>query len=438
MLNKPPPNNHESELAILGGLLLNPRVMADIRELLVPDCFYEPVHRKIYEAMLEIDDKDRPLDYVTLTEELKRRDELENVGGIVFVSSLTDYVATAANIEQYRDIVYRDYSLRRLIELGHNLTQACYDQGDPEEIFSETEKELLSINQGGAKDTVKMASDLILKTVKDLEIKYDGDTVGLATGFRDLDLMTGGLRPGQLIVLGGRPGMGKTSFALNIATNIAVRSPETPQEKRTVLLFSMEMDAGSILQRTLSDVANVPSYRIRNRKCDEVDIGSAVYGGKKIHDSFLAIDDSSSPTPAEILSRARRLKAKQGLALIVVDYLQLMRPGIKADNEQHSVSYMSKSIKRIARELEVPVILLSQLSRDLERRDNKRPRLSDLRMSGSIEQDADIVFFVYRDSEYNDGADPSKAELGVAKHRDGQTGVIELRFDAHYTRFRDG
>lgn len=436
MLNQPP-NNHQAELAVLGCLLLTPGIMPDVRELLTTECFYEPAHQKIYGAMLRVNDSDSPLDFVTLTEELKQRSQLEGVGGVSFISSLTDYVATAANVERYRDLVFKDYTLRKMIDIGHTLTQSCYEQGNPEEIFNETEKALLSLNQGGSKNTVKMARDLVAETITEMERKNDGETVGLTTGFRELDLMTGGFRPGQLIVVGGRPGMGKTSLALNIAVNIAVKGHEKPQEQRSVLIFSIEMGAQSILQRALSDVANVPSYRIRNRRCDDSDMGSVVYGAGKIYESLLAIDDSANLTPAHVLSRARRFKSKHGLSLVVIDYLQLMSSGVKTDNEQHSVSYISSTMKRIARELEVPVVLLSQLNRMLESREDKRPKLSDLRSSGSIEQDADIVAGVHRPVKFSDQADPRKVELIILKHRDGQTGIIDLRFNEQYTRFED-
>lgn len=392
--------------------------------------------------MLRITDKDIPLDYVTLTEELKQREDLEGVGGVGFISSLTDYVATAANAEHYRDMVHRDYTLRRLIELGQNLTQACYDQDNPETIFNETEKALQSIDQGTSKDTSRMASEGIMGVLKEIE-SDDTEPIGLNTGFRDIDSMTGGLRAGQLIIIAGRPGMGKTSLALNIASNIAVKSSERPQERRSVLLFSIEMSYEEILQRALSDVSGVSSHKIRNRKCLEADMYEVTYGAGKIYDACFAIDDSAKLTPAKVLSRARRFKAKRGLSLVVVDYLQLMSPGVKQDNEQQGISYISKQMKIIARELEVPVILLSQLSRKCEDRNDKRPMLADLRGSGSIEQDADIVFFVYRPSyyglldthgvPYND----QYTELIVAKQRNGRVGTIDLKFLNYLTRFED-
>jgi replicative DNA helicase len=436
------PHNHDAELATLGCLLLQPNIFPDIKACLVPDSFYDPTHRKIYRAMLRIDNQDNPIDYVTLTEELKKQGQLKDIGGVGFLSSLTDYVATAANFERYRDIVCKDYTLRRLIELGGRLAQSCYDDNSLEEIFNDTEKALLSINQGDNKNTVRMASDGIMSVLRDIENK-DDEPAGLNTGFRDLDFMTGGLRPGQLIVIAGRPGMGKTSLALNIATNIAVKSPEKPQEGRSVLLFSIEMSYEEILHRALSDVSGVSSHKIRNRKCLESDMADATYGAKKLYNSFLAVDDSAGLTPAKVLSRARRFKSKHGLSLVVVDYLQLMSPGTKTDNETGSISYISKQMKLIARELEAPVILLSQLSRKCEDTPDKKPQLSSLRGSGSIEQDADIVGFVYRPSYYglrDKGGllyDNQYAELIIAKQRNGVVGTIDLKFLGQFTRFED-
>lgn len=428
-----PPQNLEAEQSVLGSMMLSSEAIADVVELLQPEDFYRSAHRTLFETMRAIYARGDPVDIITTTEELKRAGALEDIGGPLYVRDLSEQVPTPAGAGHYARIVSEAALLRRLINAAADIMQMGYSSPeDPEAAADEAEQRIYEVARREDRDQVAQVKDLIdeamvtLESIQNREAQYEG----LPTGFRDLDALMSGMQSGNLIVVAARPGVGKSSFVTNLARNVAVDAREP------VGLFSLEMSRWEIGMRLLCGEARVPWDRIRNKRVGAEDWSNIVQAAEKLHDAPLSIVDSGNVTIVDIRARARRLATrKQGLGVIIVDYLQLMSHHRRVDNRQQEIAEISRSLKLLAKELGIPVIAVSQLNRDPERRQDKRPQLSDLRESGAIEQDADVVMFIHRDD--TDVATKGTADLIVAKHRNGPTDTVKLAFLPSLTQFRN-
>ena len=431
-----PPQNIEAEQSVLGAMLIKKEAITQAQELLRPDDFYREAHRIVFETMLELAGDNEAVDLVTLTEALRKKEMLEKVGGISFITALANYVPTAANIVYHAQIVKEKSELRHLIDAATEIASAAYEATDDvKDIMDDAEKKILAVaaNQtGGAFEPIR---NIVIDTVGRVETLYEnqGGLTGISTGFRDLDRDTSGLQKSDLILVAARPSMGKTAFTLNIATYAALHG-------HTVAFFSLEMSKEQLVQRMLCSEGGIDSQRLRTGQLEDADWDRLINTADRISKASIYIDDTAGINVMDLRSKARRLKAEHGLDLIVIDYLQLMqgRPNKNGDNRQQEISEISRSLKALARELNVPVIALSQLSRSVEARQVKRPMLSDLRESGSLEQDADIVMFLYREDYYDQETERKNiTEVIIAKHRNGPIGTIELFFQKEFTKFRD-
>ena len=429
-----PPHNLEAEASLLGALLLSKDAMGAVAEMgLHAADFYKPAHQHLYEAVRVLVSTGQPVDVVTVSEELRRSGLLDDIGGSAFLLDLQAVTPAISNATRYAHIVQDTALLRRLITVAGEIAELGYDEPDDVvKVLDEAESKVFEIAEHRVTDSTKQISDLLGLAMADLERVYEnGNTItGTATGYTDLDELLSGLQPSTLNVVGARPSMGKTAFALGIATHVAV------EVGLPTLFFSLEMGHKELTQRILASEARVDSSKMRNGRLSQQDwskIGKAI--GRL--EAPLFIDDNPNVTVMEIRAKARRLTQRLGtLGLIVIDYLQLMSGRGSAENRQVEVSEISRGLKILARELGVPIIALSQLSRNLESRQDKRPMLADLRESGSIEQDADVVMFIYRDEVYNpESPDRGVAEIAVAKHRSGPIGTKRLVFLGPYTRF---
>ncbi len=431
------PHNLEAEQAVLGCILIDNQSQIDILAQMKDSDFYSEAHSEIYKAMSKVYAKSIPVDFVTLTDELEKEGKLEKVGGIDYIMDLTNTVPSAANFKHYCDIVKSDSIRRKLIRSGQEIIEDAFDNQDKDKslqfaeqvIFEIAEKEgRSSLEHVGRGDgAVKKVIDKFSEIAKDPTILK-----GIPTGFIDFDKITNGLQNSDLILLAARPGVGKTSFAMNIITQAA-----TEQNKKCAV-FSLEMSKEQLMQRAICSLAKVNMEKALKGEMDAEEWKRIWTASKKLEQSGLYIDDSSMTTPADLLSKCRRLKMQDGLDLIMVDYIQLMTSARKADNRQLEISDISRTLKIAAKELNVPIIVLSQLSRGVESRQDHRPLLSDLRDSGAIEQDADIVLFIYNPEKYNDVPqedEPGTVELIIAKHRNGGTGTVKLRWIGQYTTF---
>ncbi|MGB1382037.1 MAG: replicative DNA helicase [Ilumatobacteraceae bacterium] len=429
-----PPHNLQAEESVLGALLLAPEAMAAVSEQgLNSDDFYRPAHQHIYDAIRALFSAGNPADTVTVADELRRHGLLDEVGGIEGLVELQNTTPAISSVGHYAKIVQDTAMLRRLIHVAGDIAEIAY--GEPDDVtkaLDEAETRVFQVAEDRVTDTTRPLEDLFDEVMEYIQNAYErGDTVtGVPTGFNDLDEILSGLQPSALYIVGARPAMGKTAFGLNVATHVA-RASDKP-----VMVFSLEMGHQELTQRVLSSEARVDSSKLRTGKLQDTEwsrIGKAI-GRLEVP---LYLDDNPRVTVMEIRAKARRLKAKAGgLSLIVIDYLQLMTSGGYVENRQLEVSEISRNLKILARELEVPILALSQLSRRLEERSDKRPMLADLRESGSLEQDADVVMFLYRDEVYNpDSPDKGSAEVIVAKHRSGPIGTKRLVFLGQYTRF---
>lgn len=397
-LDRIPPQNLEAEQAVLGAILLDGESLVTAMERINSDDFYRTSHQRIFESMLELAEEDEPIDLITLTSKLQNKQQLEEVGGIKYLSELANAVPTAANIDYYAQIVEEKSMLRRLIRAATNIVTDGYaSTDDVAELLGEAEKKILEISQRRSSTGFIAIRDVLMEVFDKVEYLYNnkGGTTGVKSGFQDLDKMTSGFQRSDLIIVAARPSVGKTAFALNIAQNVGVR------EKETVAIFSLEMGAPQLVQRMICAEANVDATRMRTGSLEAEDWEKMTMAIGSLSEANIYIDDSPSVTVADIRARCRRLKQERGLGMILIDYLQLIHGRGKGDNRQQEVSEISRTLKQIARELDVPVIALSQLSRGVEQRQDKRPMMSDLRESGSIEQDADIVAFLYRDDYYD-------------------------------------
>ena len=431
-MERMPPASVEAEQAVLGAMLLKPEAVTTAAEELSADDFYRETHRLIYEAMMELKDRTEPVDLVTLTEQLKKADKLAKIGGIPALSLIANSVPTAANVHYHARIVHEKAQLRSLISAATEIAGAAYESAD--EVEDNAEKRILAVSSGKrSKDFVPL-QEILLDTLEQIDARYNnkGSITGLPTGFTELDHLTAGLQKSDLILVAARPSMGKTAFTLNIAAHVVLRAREP------VAFFSLEMSKEQLVQRLLCSEGRIDSQRLRVGELEEKEWGDLIDTANRLSAAPLYIDDTPGITVMELRSKARRLKAEHGLSLIVIDYLQLMqgRASKNGDNRQQEISEISRSLKALARELNVPVIALSQLSRSVESRQVKRPMLSDLRESGSLEQDADIVMFLYREDYYDPETENKNiTEVIIAKHRNGPVDTVDLTFLKQFTKF---
>jgi replicative DNA helicase len=437
MIDRVPPQNIEAEQAVLGAMLIKKEAIAEVSQILIAADFYRESHRVIFEAMMTLFNKNEAVDLITVTEQLRKNEQLEKVGGIAAVTSLANAVPTAANVEYHARIVSEKAQFRNLINAATEIAGAAYeDAGDVSEVMDKAEKRILEVAAHQNSGTFVPIGEILMNTFTKIEQLYEskGGLTGIPSGFKDLDKLTSGLQPSDLILVAARPSMGKTAFTLNIATYVAAH------EKEPVAFFSLEMSKEQLVQRMLCSEGGIDSQRLRIGELEDQDWTHLINAANRLNEAPIFIDDTAGITIMELRSKARRLKAEHGLKLIIIDYLQLMqgRPGKNGDNRQQEISEISRSLKALARELNVPVIALSQLSRSVESRQVKRPMLSDLRESGSLEQDADIVMFLYREDYYDpDTENKNITDIIIAKHRNGPVDTIQLFFHKQFTKFAD-
>ena len=433
---KHPPHSLEAEQSVLGGLLLNNRAWYELVELVSEEDFYTRDHQVIFKAIGELLNAARPCDFVTLSEHLRHQGRLEEAGGISYLGTLASDTPSAANIKAYAEIVRERAVLRSLIATGQDIAELGYqpDGRPPNTLIDIAEQQVFKIRARGAKSAsqakdMPFLMDAIEERLERLRTNPES-FAGVPTGFIELDKMTQGMHEGDLIIVGGRPGMGKTSFAMNIAEHVAI------ERKLPTAVFSMEMSAEQLALRVLSSFGRIDQQNLRSGDMDDHDMSRLVSASGLLREAPLFIDETGSLSPQELAGRARRMAAKQKLSLIVIDYIQLMQVPNNRENRTNEISEISRSLKALAKELKVPIIALSQLSRSLEARQDKRPIMSDLRESGSIEQDADVVLFVYREEYHNkETANTGTAEIIIAKQRSGPTGKVKTAFLGKYTRF---
>lgn len=442
MEERVPPQNIEAEQSVLGAMLIDKEAIAKATEILSADDFYREAHRVIFNAMLELYNKNEAVDMITVTDILRRDNKLEDIGGIAYITSLANVVLTAANVKFHADIVAEKSVLRQLVRVSTEIAAMGYEANDEVGTLLDTaESRILEIANKKKKSDFTPIGDVLMNSVQSIEklLQNKGGLTGLPSGFNDLDKLTSGLHPSDFIILAARPSMGKTALALNIVQNVALRAhKKVGGEPKSVAFFSLEMSKEQLVNRMLCAEANIDSQRLRVGEMGDKDWDSLWEACDVMSKAKIYIDDTAGITVMDMRSRARRLKAEHGLDLIVVDYLQLMQGSGKRNNSgdrQQEVSEISRSLKALARELDVPVIALSQLSRSVEARQVKRPMLSDLRESGSLEQDADIVAFLYREDYYNPETENKHTELIIAKHRNGPVDTVNLFFHKQFTKF---
>ncbi len=432
---KTPPNNSEAEQALLASMLLDREVLIKVTDLLKPECFYQKAHTIIFKAMFEIYESGSALDLVILSDHLRSKNLIEEVGGSSYLVVMANSVPSSANFESYLKIVYEKYLLRTLINSGNHIARLGYDESeDADMLVEKAEKLIFGITQNRmAQDFVSLKS-LVRNVFDNIEKLYRRKSLvtGVSTGFYDMDAMTAGFQPSDLVILAARPSMGKTAFVLNLATNMAMGVGAG------VGIFSLEMSKEQLVHRMMCTEARVSSHKARTGQIDGSDWSKFATAAGKLNETPIFIDDTPGLTFSELRSKARKLYAEHRVAVIIIDYMQLMQGRASKDaNRQQEISEISRSLKGLARELSVPVIALSQLSRAVEQRPDKRPMLSDLRESGAIEQDADVVMFIYRDEYYTkeECKEPGVAEIIIAKQRNGPTGTVKLRFFRDDMRF---
>lgn len=433
-LERLPPQSIEAEQAILGSLLVNPETITRICDVLQPDDFYRKAHQIIYAGILDLFDKGEPIDIVTVSQYLKDQGKLDSVGGRQYLTDLGLSISTTANAEYYAKTVNEKSTLRNLIKAGTEIVASCYEDSEADIVVDKAEQLIFNIAQHRNMSALVPIKDIVNESFARIEQRYEQRDVlsGISTGFYDLDEMTSGWQKSDLIVIAARPSMGKTALALNMAQHAAVEC------KQPVAIFSLEMSKEQLVQRLLCAEARIDANKMRTGFLQSSDWQGLASAMGRLGEAPLFIDDSPVVTALDIRAKARRLKAEmKGLGLIVVDYIQLMQGRARSDgNRVQEVSEISRGLKQLARELDCPVIALSQLSRAVEARQNKRPMLSDLRESGSIEQDSDIVMFIYRDDYYNQESEKrGEAEIIIAKQRNGPVGTVELLYQASITRF---
>lgn len=434
-LLKVPPQNLEAEQAVLGAMMLEPEVGSSVFEMLQPEDFYRDNHRLIFSAIRDLFEKGEPIDLVSVAEILRQQGRLEQVGGIAAISAIARSVPSVANVEYYSKLVTEKALLRQLIRATSSILERGYEPGEEARVLlEEAEKMILDLSRRRVKDGFSFIRDVLLETFEKIEYLYanKGNLTGVPTFFTELDRMTSGWQPSDLVIIASRPSMGKTAMVLNMAQNAAVRA------KVPVAIFSLEMSKEQLVQRMLCGEAMVDQQRVRTGELLDTDWPKLTRAVGPLSDAPIFIDDTVGITLVELRSKARRLKVEHNLGLIVIDYLQLLSvgKGKKTENRQQEVAQISRTLKGLARELKVPVVALSQLNRGVEQRQNKRPIMSDLLESGAIEADADVISFIYRDEYYNhDTEKKGIAELIIAKHRNGPVGTVELGFLKEFTKF---
>lgn len=438
MIDRIPPQNVEAEQSVLGAMLIEREAIFKVAELLRPEDFYREAHRLVFKVILDLFNRNEAADLITVTEALRKEDKLEAVGGIAYITSLANSVPTAANVMYHAKIIEEKSLLRQLINTATHIASLGYEGSDDlTNILDSAEKMILEVSGRKVGKDFTPIKTIILDAFTKIEELYAsrGGITGLSTGFKDLDKLTSGLQPSDLILIAARPSMGKTAFVLNIAQSIGIK------EKKPVAFFSLEMSKEQLVQRMLCAEATIDAQRLRIGELEDKDWTKLVNAADRLSAAPIFIDDTAGISVMEMRAKARRLKIEHDLKLIIIDYLQLMQGNTgsgRSENRQQEISEISRSLKALARELRVPVIALSQLSRSVESRTVKKPMLSDLRESGSLEQDADIVAFLYRDDYYNPDTDQKNiTEVIVAKHRNGPVDTIKLFFHKQFTKFSD-
>ncbi len=430
-----PPQNIDAEQSVLGSLLIDRDAIIKIAPFLHPEDYYREAHGQIYAGILDLHEHREPADFVTLCDEMERRGQLEAVGGPAYLTSLINSVPTSIHVEYYAHIVERTAILRRLIEAAGKIAGLAYDEAeDVEVVVDRAEQILFDVSQRRVSRGLTPLSRILTEYYDRIEYlhQHQDEMIGLPTSFIDLDRLLGGLQPSDLIIVAGRPGMGKSSFGLSVAQSAALK------HKAVVAFFSLEMSGEQLVQRLIAGQTGISSQRLRVGDIQDIEWDKFVKASGSLAEAHIFVDDSPSPSPMEIRTKCRRLAAEYGLNLVIIDYMQLMRSGVRKENRVQEVSYISRELKALARELNVPVMAMSQLSRAVESRQDKRPILSDLRESGTIEQDADVVIFIYREEMYDENTERQHiADIIVSKHRNGPTGQISLRFVGEQTRFTD-
>jgi replicative DNA helicase len=435
--HKLPPQNVEAEQSVLGGILIENEAINKVMEILTFDDFYRDAHRRIFNALISLSERDEPADLITLTNELRKIDQLDSIGGASYLASLIDSVPTAANIEYYAKIVKEKAILRKLIETSTDIiTQSYEDRGDVEGFLDEAERAIFEISEKRVKPSFYFIRDIVKESFKTIERLFEKKELvtGVPSGLKELDGLTAGFHPSDLIIVAGRPSMGKTALCLNLAQYAAI-------EKRIpVAIFSLEMSKEQLVIRMLCSEARVEGTRLRTGFLTESDWPKLTLAAGNLSDAPIFIDDSAAISVLELRAKSRRLKGDYGLGMLIIDYLQLMKGRTRVESRQQEISEISRSLKALAKELNIPVIAVSQLSRKTEERQGMRPQLSDLRESGAIEQDADLILFLYRDEVYNrseDNPNKGKAEVIIGKQRNGPIGKIEMAFLDKFTTFKE-
>jgi len=435
ILERTPPNNIEAEMGVLGSMLISRDAIGTAVEKGIGSSFYSEAHNKLFHYIVSLYDENKPVDILTLTERLKNHNELDSVGGASYIAVLSTYVPTAANIEHYIKIIQGKYVLRQLIDAGSKVISQCYDSPEEvEAVLDSAERMVFEITQYRIKDNFISFRDLIKDSIETVEQLYQNKklVIGISTGFKDFDQKTSGLQNSNLIVIAARPSMGKTSFAMNIAEHTAL------ENKIPVAIFSLEMSKEQLALRMLCSHSRVDIHRMRTGFLGETDFPRLVAAAGKLANAPIFIDDTPSISIMELKAKARRLKSKYDIRLLILDYLQLMQSVTKRlENRQQEIAMISRSLKGLARELDIPIIVISQLNRAVESRPEHIPQLSDLRESGAIEQDADVVALMLRREYYDPEDSPGIADLILAKQRNGPTGRMKLRFFSEFTRFED-
>lgn len=433
LLDRVPPHNHDAEQSVLGAIFLDPQALITAAEVLIPEDFYRIAHQKIFQTFLTLSDKGQPIDSVSVAEDLMARKELEDVGGLPYITEIAKAVPTAANVAHYAKIVEEKSLLRRLIRVATQIVEDGYTREDEiEALLSEAEKNMMEVSNRKNAGDFQHIQDVLVDTYDNIERLHtqQGEVTGIPTGFTDLDRVTAGFQRNDLIIVAARPSVGKTAFALNIAQNVATKTTEN------VAIFSLEMGADQLVSRMLCAEGNIDAQVLRTGALQAKDWEKLTLAMGSLSNAGIFIDDSSGIRVNEIRSKCRRLQQEHGLGMIIIDYLQLIQgSGNSGESRQQEVSEISRSLKGLARELKVPVIALSQLSRSVEQRQDKRPMMSDLRESGSIEQDADIVSFLYREDYYDKESENNMIEIIIAKQRNGPTGTVSLAFKKEYNKF---
>ncbi len=437
MLDKVPPQNIEAEQSVLGAVMIDTAAIAKISDILQAEDFYREAHRLIFRAAMSLFEHGEAIDFITVTDALRRDEALERAGGISYVTSLANGIPTAANVVYHAKIVQEKSLLRRVIHAATEIAAMGYDESEEvEKVLDQAEQKILEVSSRKTGQDFQPIKEIIFSTLARIDEMHaaKGGITGISTGFVNLDKITGGLQRSDLILIAARPSMGKTAFVLNVAQHMATR------DKKSVAIFSLEMPGEQLAMRMLCAEGLLDSQRFRTGDMNSDDWKKLVDAADRLSGSPIIIDDTANISAIELRNKARRISKEHGLDCIIIDYLQLMDGGAhsRIDNRQQQISDISRSLKALARELRVPVIALSQLSRGPETRTSRRPMLSDLRESGSLEQDADLVAFLYRDDYYNPESEKKNiTELIIAKHRNGPTDTVELYFHKNYTRFTD-